>query len=121
MPLLPALGPHPLSDLFGMRTAIHIVTRSTPPGRNSAALQFDTLRKYRTTYLKAYHIDPQQLKLAVMSKELKKVMATTCPTEGEWFTRFISGMEARLGRQLVQDLGISIDVMLKIQELLEEE
>lgn len=56
-----------------------------------------------------------------MSKELKKGMATTYPTEGEWFTRFISGIKACLGRQLDQDLGILIDVMLKIQELLEEE
>lgn len=46
MPLLPALGPHPLSDSFGMCTAIHMVARLVRPGRNTATLQFDTLRKY---------------------------------------------------------------------------
>jgi hypothetical protein len=54
-------------------------------------------------------------------KEASKLHATQCPTDGPWFGRFSLGMEKRLGRQIKQDMAISIKVMIEIQKLLEHD
>jgi hypothetical protein len=39
------------------------------------------------------------------------------PTDGVWLGKFMLGMQKRLGRQIKQDCGLSIEVMLKVQEI----
>ena len=40
---------------------------------------------------------------------------STFPTDNIWFTKFITGVEKRIRIQESQDIGICIDVILKVQ------
>jgi hypothetical protein len=51
----------------------------------------------------------------------KRAEATQAPTDSEWFDRFITGAENRLGNRLKQDLAISIEVMLELMARYEAE
>jgi hypothetical protein len=113
----PRLGPYPLRDTFGMKVATIMIHKSTQPGRNAAAVQYDTIHQLRTGYSNVYHASTWQETVAVMASDLKKLHITSCPTDNIWFGKFMLGMQKRLGRQIKQDCGLSIDVMLKLQEL----
>jgi hypothetical protein len=66
-----------------------------------------------------YRASTYQLGTTIYTKEQKKLHATNCQTNEIWFGKFALGMEKRMGRQIVQDLGISIEVMHELQDLLE--
>ena len=115
----PQLGPYPLRDSFGMKTATIMIHKSSQPGRNAATVQYDTIRQLRTGYSNIYHASSWQETISVMASDLKKLHITSCPTDDIWFGKFMLGMQKRLGRQIKQDCGLSIGVMHKVQELLE--
>jgi len=117
--VVPPLGPFPLADSVGMKLAMVMVLKSLDPGINAATVQFDTVRQFRSAFSNAYGAGVSQLQVSLYSSAHKKMHGTTCPSDSEWFARFALGMEKRLGRQLRQDLGISIGVMLEIQRDLE--
>jgi len=102
-----------------MKLAMVMVLKSLDPGINADTVQFDTVRQFRSAYSNAYGAGVSQLKVTVYSSAHKKMHGTSCPSDSIWFGRFTLGMEKRLGRQLRQDLGISIGVMLEIQRELE--
>jgi hypothetical protein len=62
-----------------------------------------------------YRASTHHLGMTIYAKERKKLHATNCQTDGIWFG---NGEESRMGRQIVQDLGISIEVMHELQDLL---
>ena len=117
----PAIGPFPLEDVIGMKVALTMVVKSLEPGRNAPTLQYDTIRQLRSAYSNMYHAGVEQSRLTIFAKEASKLHATQCPTDGPWFGRFCLGMEKRLGRQIKQDMAISIEVMIEIQKLLERD
>ena len=45
-----------------------------------------------------------------------KLMTSTCPTNGEWFERFMLGFHKRVGDVSRPDLAMSIEVMLALME-----
>ena len=117
----PVLGPFPLKDTMGMKIAMAMVLKSLEPGRNAATVQFDTIRQLRSAYSNMFNAGVKQNSITIFSKDTKKLHATQCPTDGPWFGRFCLGMEKRMGRQIKQDLGLSIEVMLELQRLLERD
>jgi len=117
--VVPALGPFPVEDVVGMKLAMVMVLKSLDPGINADTVQFDTVRQFRSAYSNAYGAGVSQMKVTVYSSAHKKMHGTSCPSDSVWFGRFTLGMEKRLGRQLKQDLGISIGVVLEIQRDLE--
>jgi len=117
--IVPPLGPFPLDDSVGMKLAMAMVLKSLDPGINAATVQFDTVRQLRSAFSNAYGAGTSQLQVSLYSSANKKMHGTSCPSDSEWFARFALGMEKRLGRQLRQDLGLSIGVMLEIQRELE--
>ena len=50
-------------------------------------------------------------KVAIMSKETKKLMATTTPVYGVWYKRFMLGMHERMGDDYRPDLAMSIQLL----------
>jgi len=117
--IVPELGPFPLEDTVGMKLAMAMILKSLDPGVNAATVQFDTVRQFRSAFSNAYGAGPLQLQVSLFSSAHKKMHGTSSPSDSEWFARFSLGMENRLGRQLRQDLGISIGVMLELQRDLE--
>jgi hypothetical protein len=104
-----------------MKLATTMIHKSSQPGRNAATVQYNTIRHLWTGYSNVYHASHWQETVAVMSSDLRKLHITSCPTDDIWFGKFMLGMLKRLGRQIKQDCGLSIDVMLKLQELLEQD
>jgi hypothetical protein len=43
------------------------------------------------------------------------------PTDSEWFSCFMTGFEARVGQRTKQDMAISIEVMMEIERLNQEQ
>ena len=50
MEALPEMGPFPLMDTFGIGPAIVMLRRSLDAGRYGENIQYDTLRKYCSTF-----------------------------------------------------------------------
>jgi len=117
--IVPELGPFPVEDSVGMKLAMAMVLKSLDPGINAATVQFDTVRQFRSAFSNAYGASPLQRQVSLFASAHKKMHGTSSPSDSEWFSRFSLGMEKRLGRQLHQDLGISIGVMLEVQRDLE--
>jgi len=117
--VIPPLGPFPLVDSVGMKLALVMVLKSLDPGVNAPTVQFDTVRQLRSAFSNAYGAGASQLQVSLYSSVHKKMHGTSCPSDSEWFGRFALGMEKRLGRQIRQDLGLSIGVMLEVQRDLE--
>jgi hypothetical protein len=114
----PRLTPYALADDFGMKVALTMVFKSLEAGQNVETVQYDMIRQLRTAYSNMYRASTHHLGTTIYAKERKKLHATSCQMDGIWFGKFALEMEKRMGCQIVQDLGISIEVMHELQELL---
>ena len=120
--LLPSLGPFPLKDTFGMTAAVFFVARSLMAGRNQGALSFGTTRKMRTFFGNVYQAsaaasEPKTL----VGLDNSATRQTADPTKPIWHGAFIRGARRRMGDTVSPDLGISIEVLLALLMLLEDE
>ena len=118
------MGPWPMSDLVGFQVAIEMLRASQKPGKNSSNYsQFDTIRKMRTAYSIAHdssaagHVERDTFK-----GEMGQVLAITKgKTDSLFFRKFVVGLEKRMGRFVIQNLGISHQVFNEILWRYEEE
>lgn len=63
----------------------------------------------------------EQLEAISFSSGKRHQFASCSVTNGMWYSRFQEGVHCRMGDTLKQDLALSIGVMLKLQEILEED
>lgn len=113
-PDLPALGPLPFKDEFGICVAYGMLIQSRQKGRHSTAYtQFDTVRKQRSAYSNLYFSSKPGVTEDRMltSGTAPSTQVTTCPSSSLWFVRWSTGCEKRMGYILVQNKAISIDVV----------
>lgn len=119
-PVMGAMGPFPLADTTGMKLAVVMLERSLDPGKNEKLVQYSTVRTLRSAYSNIFHASSLHASgVSVFSGASKKMVTTTCPSNGFWFDRFMVGYYKRVGQLLVQDLAISIEVVLAVQSYLE--
>ncbi len=120
---LPALGPYPPSDTFGISIAVAMLVKSTKPGRhNPDYSQFETMRKLRAAFSNLYHASVESsVNTLTLGRDTAKTFLTTCPTQSMWFERFSKGCFKCMGQEIHQDLAVSIHLMLALQESLERE
>ena len=64
---LPPRGPFPMEDTWGMTIAALFLARLTDSGRNAKFLQFDSVRKVRSTISNFYHTCPEGMGSVLMS------------------------------------------------------
>jgi hypothetical protein len=57
----------------------------------------------------------------VWRSDKSRFVATKAPTDSAWFVRFMAGFRMRVGERTQQDAAISIQLMLLLQQLLEED
>ena len=119
--IFPAMGPFSLEDNLGMGIATCLLRRSLERGKYRETLQFETVRKLRSAYSNLWHASQATLTTSVMARDVRKTYVTTCPTYSLWYERFMLGMHKRMGDEVRQDLAISLDVIHKMVEGLEEE
>lgn len=119
-PVVGPMGPFPIEDVVGMKLAIALLVRSLDPGKTERYVQFGTVRTLRSAYSNMYHASREHLGgVSVLTGGSRKLVTTNCPSNGFWFDRFMVGYYKRVGQMLVQDLAVSIEVMLAVQEYLE--
>ena len=118
--IFPDMGPFSLEDNLGMGIATCLLQRSLERGKYRETLQFETMRKLRSAYSNLWHASKASLTTSVMSRDIRKTYVTTCPTYSLWYERFMLGMHKRMGDEVWQDLAVSLDVMYKMVEGLEE-
>ncbi len=114
----------PIGDPVGFQIAIQMLMASRRPGRNDADYtQFDSIRKIRSAYANVLQVRPAAVLGEVSFKaEHGRVFAMSgSPTDSIVFRLFIKGCEKRMGRLVVQEMGLSLEMMLGLVEELEME
>jgi len=117
--LLP--GPFPVTDVHGVGLVAACLFRSLDPGINNKTIQFDTMRKMRTAWSHHFQATVSSLGGAVIAKDTRKMHVMSNPTYTLFFERFMEGCHRRMGDKSQADLGLSIEVMMAYQEMLEDE
>jgi hypothetical protein len=117
-----ALGPMPVEDITGHRAAIHMLLSSLEAGTYSKDYkQFDTIRKMRSGFSNAWGASAKGMlfNISTGKEDRKKDRLTQCPTDSEWFGKFILGCKKRMGQDVRPQLGLSIEVMKEYMKRLE--
>lgn len=124
IPVTLEVGPWPVEDNSGMQVAIELLRASQKKGKNDVTyVQFDSIRKLRSAYASVFQSSPSFARqCSVMKGEKGRVLEiTNMPTDSTLFRKFMVGCEKRMGRLVIQEKGISIEMMLGVMDILEEE
>jgi hypothetical protein len=119
---LPMLGPYPTHDAFGVEVAVAMPLQSMQPGRYEQFSQFETMRKLRSAYSNLFHASSTgATSMATLGRVTAKTFLSHCSTQSLWFEQFARGCLKRMGQTVHQDMAISIQVILELLKLMEEE
>lgn len=114
-------GPYPLKLDFGTRSALTVLWKSEQSGRHEAKQKYSGVRKVQTVNTHLYNVSIQGLSNNLLLKDGKgNWVATTAPSESAWHRFFMQGYHARVGERRKQDMAISLEQMIEIQNMLEE-
>ena len=119
--LVPPMGPYPLDDAMGMMGAMAVLDRSLDKGKTEKFVQWDTFRGARSFVTNASQAGVTGLSDSIGAYEKNRMWISGVPTHSFWFTRFMGGLHRRVGEVKRQDEPISIDVLLTIESILEQE
>ncbi len=118
---LPSRGPFDVGDSFGYRAAIALVWKSLNGGRNSAHVQFSSIRKVRSALSNYVHTTPDGVGWSTVgSGETGGQVFTNSPTNSLWFRRFLLGCHRRMGDVWIPDRAITVNEIHVALGLLEE-
>jgi hypothetical protein len=118
-----AQGPHPVEDTFGMMTAVVLLNHSLNAGINAATVQFNTVRKTLSAMSNYERTTAPDMRHAALAgyKKGERLGFTNTSVYSLWFDRFIVGCHVRMGDDTKQDIAFSIELILAMQKLLEED
>ena len=122
-PSLPARGPMPFKDEVGMGLGVEMNFLSlTGKGRIKPYLQWDSVRKPRSTYSKCRQSSPLGITegFSFMSG-MGKSSYTSCLSQSDWFSHFCLGIETRIGFASEANKPIHIRVVVRVLNLIKEE
>lgn len=117
----PPRGPYPERDIFGMRLACMSLLRSMDTGVNTETIQFETVRKLRSHFSNFCHATPEGTGAATVSDSRGATFFSMSPSNSYWFRRFMQGMHRRMGDVWIPDRALSLDEMLHMMVILEED
>lgn len=104
----PAFGPTPVQDEQGMAIAATMLRRTLDKGNNEVTIQFNTARKLRSLFSNMWHASGEASGSSVSVRGQTKTTTSTCPTNGEWFEKFMNGAHKHMGDHSIPDRAISI-------------
>ena len=110
-------GPLPDYDHCGYEVAAQILLYSKRKGRTTKShLQFDTIRKVRTSYSNQVRASPQMNSstLSLGDQKGNYQRLSTDPCASLWFSRFMRGLKNRMGQDWRPNKGMSVDLLLLV-------
>jgi hypothetical protein len=116
---IPPMGPYPLSDTFGMKSAMVVLERSLDPGKHATYVPWDTFRKYRSAITNGAQAGVSGLEDTIGAYEKKRVWISKVPTHTFWFCWFATGIHRRVGSVKKQDEAVTIDQLHVMEKILE--
>jgi hypothetical protein len=119
--IFPALGPLPLRDVDGMGAAALQLLKTLDPGITESTVQYSTAKGLTTALGALWEVSVRSKEETVMVKDKLKSYVTTNPVKSQWYERFLSGMHKRMGDNVKQDEAISIEQMLALMEMFEND
>lgn len=119
--LFTPLGPYPLKDTFGMRSAVIMLEVSLNPGINDDTVQYGTVRKFRSAYSNIHKASSEGQQGSVMMKDTAKMSVSTCSTDGPFFEKFTKGCHKRMGDIVKPDRALAVEILAEILNLMEVE
>ena len=120
-PQLPQLGPCPFEDTMGFSVAFSMLIHSRHKGRHAKThTQFATIRQQRAAFTNLYLASAEAASLpnSVTNNSQAKFLLGKCPTNSIWYQRWSKGCETRMGYVIKQDRALSIDLLMKMIEVL---
>ena len=122
-PALPERGPMPFKDDTGMGLAVEMEYYSmTAKGRITEHIQWDSVRKPRSTFTKCFQSSREGIKEGfAFGSGIAKSTFTSCPTQSDWFAHFCLGAESRIGFASAANKPLHIRVLLRVLEKIKEE
>ena len=114
-------GPFPLRDSWGALVACTMLIRSLDEGRNSATVQFATVRRLRTAITNYGQTTPGASGPTTVAGDKQKQRFVNAPTTSLFFERFTQGCHNRMGDVLVQDQALTAEVLEALLDLLDTE
>ena len=118
---LPPRGPFPIEDTWGMSTATLFLARSTDSGRNAKFLQFDSVRKVRSTISNFYHTCPEGTGSVFMSTDGTSPRVSNSVTNSLWFKKFSLGCHRRMGDVWKPNRALTQPILAACFRILEDE
>jgi hypothetical protein len=122
--MLGELGPFPFKqDCFGMRPAMAFCLKSRRGGRHDPEqIKYSSARKVQSIFANYYHASKEQLEVIRFRKKSGiNSHRARLPMECGTLDSKKGSTDCRMGDTLKQDLALSIGVILKLQENLEED
>lgn len=119
-PSLTPRGPMAISDPVGMSLAVEMLFHSvSAKGRIKEHIQFDTMRKGRSTFSRSWDSSPSGVaEGAAFSKGTGKVRLTSCPSQSQWFTDFLLGAQDRMGFDTKNQLALPIKAIVLLLDMI---
>jgi hypothetical protein len=91
-------------------------------GRIKDYIQFDTMRKLRSTFSRSWDSSPTGiLEGSAFSRGTGKVRMTSCPSQSQWFTDFLLGAQDCMGYDTKKQLALTIKAIVKMLELVKQD
>jgi hypothetical protein len=113
-------GPLPSHDHCGYEVAIQMLIYSKRPGKYSKThLQFETIRKLRSSYSNQVRASPQSNVESMSLGDIKGnyQRLTNDPCGSFWFYRFMKGLKSRMGQEWRPNKGMSTKLYLKCSQM----
>jgi hypothetical protein len=117
----PPMGPFPVEDSLGMMGAILVLDRSLDPGVYEDTVQWETFRKTMSTITNISQAGVGGLGNSVGAYERARMWISESLTHTFWFSRFMTGIHKRVGEVRKQDKLVTIDVLHKVEIILEDQ
>jgi hypothetical protein len=114
---------YPVEYHFGMMSAVVLLDHPLNVGMNADTVQFSTIRKTRLAMSNYKRTTAPEMCHAALAgyKMGEHVGFTNTSMYSFWFDRFIVGCHGRMGDDTRQDRTFSIELMLTMQKLPEED
>lgn len=114
-PKLPELGPWPVADKVGFQVALAQIRFSQEKGNNELThLQFDTIRKLRTSFSHVHEVSAAANNTLTHSFRTllgKSFVNSNCPTQSRLFKKYMEGMLERMGKQTKSNMPLDYKVL----------
>ena len=122
--IFPQQGPWMIEDNQGFQVALRMIVVSRYRGSHSSEYQqFDTIRKLRTLYSHLYESsgEAEPRRVTMRSERGTEFRTSDCPTQSLFFTRFMTGLLSRMGKDVRTDRALDVWILKVILNNLESE